>query len=195
MGESDGSSNDSTSDVKPAVDGTVETTSAENQESKTGNEQENLEELREIKKKYLAMEPEFKELKKKSKADDEYKADVDKRFKKIETEKVEGKIRNLIEKIPLSIFENKEDKREEAITSTMKLYGKLNEDELIGFVKDKYSVVEKLVQVSTKQNGKNLKESGFISNKAPAGTGNSEDGERKHRGSILDAHKLITGGQ
>lgn len=59
MGENDGSSNDSATEAKDAVTGTVETTSAETEtESKTGNEQENLEELREFKKIYLSMEHE-----------------------------------------------------------------------------------------------------------------------------------------
>lgn len=193
MENADGSSKNSETETKDAVTGTVETKSAETEtESKTGTENENLDELREFKKKYLAMEPEFSKLKKKSKEDDEYRSNTDKRLQKIETEKVEGKIRNLIEKIPVSIFENKEDKREEAITSTMKLYGKLTEDELIGYVKDKYSVVEKFIKVSANKNS-GLKEQGFISNNAPAA--NSEGVERKNSGlSILDAHKLISGG-
>lgn len=71
----------------------------------------------------------------------------------------------------------------------MKLYGKLTEDEVLNFVKEKFRLSAKVVEVSNK---KGLKESGFISNNAPAGT-SSEGGEKKSSHSILDAHKLIRG--
>ena len=187
MGNEEGSSTDN-AEVKHAVDGETTTISAETKGKEvTGSENENVEELREFKKKYLEMEPQFKEYKKKSKEADDYKIETDKRLAKIETEKVEGKIRNVIEKIPLVIFENKEDNREEEIKNAMKLYGKLNEEELLGFVKEKFKLSAKVIEVSNKKSG--LKESGFISNNAPA----RGDGEKKSSVSILDAHKLIGG--
>jgi len=189
MGNEDsGTSTEAETKPQDAVTGTVETQSAEGKPA-AGTEQENIEELREFKKKYLAMEPELKELKKSKKEYDDYKADTDKRLAKIESEKVEGKIRNLIEKIPLVIFENKEDNREEEIKKNMKLYGKLSEDELLDHVREKFKLSTKLVEVSNKKSG--LKESGFISNNAPAK--NSENSETRHKPSILDAHKLFGG--
>ena len=133
-------------------------TSADGKNTETTQEEVNWKE------KYEALEKEHKEQSKKVKEYDAYKAETDKRFEKIFKEKLESKVRNIVEKVPLDFFEKKEENREAEIQKHVKKYPKLTEEEILEDVQDKFKIAQ-VITVQTKSKG--LKESGLISNDAP----------------------------
>jgi len=116
------------------------------------------------KSKYETLEKEHQEATKKAKEYDAYKAETDKRFEKIFKEKLESKVRNIVEKVPLKFFEGKEENREAKIQKYVKQYPKLTEEEIIDNVQEQFRIAQ-VITIEAKTKG--LKESGLISNDAP----------------------------
>lgn len=124
-----------------------------------------------------------KEHKKAIKEHTDYKTTTDERFTKIEKEKLETKIRSIVEKVPLNLaFEGKEENREAEVKKWLKRYNGKNDSEIIEDVNDKF-----MIALKVKSSGK-VGESGQISNEARLVP--SADGKPDAR--ILKAHEVFS---
>lgn len=75
---------------------------------------------------------------------EEYKTSTDQKLDKIIKEKLESKIRVVLEKVPLFAFDNKEENREAEVKSFMKFYPRLTEEEIIEQATAKYMLAPKM---------------------------------------------------
>lgn len=88
--------------------------------------------------------------KKEKKSFEEYKTDTTTKLDRLFKEKLESRIRNQLEKIPLFAFDNKEENRESEIKRFIKLYPRLTEDEIIENVESTYKLAPKMKAISEK---------------------------------------------
>lgn len=90
----------------------------------------------------------YEELEKLTKKDkksfEEYRTETSGKLEKLFKEKLEGRIRSQIEKIPLFAFDNKEENRESEIKRFMKLYPRLTEEEIVENVNSTYKLAPKM---------------------------------------------------
>ncbi|WP_411753310.1 hypothetical protein [Serratia sp. (in: enterobacteria)] len=75
---------------------------------------------------------------------EEYKTDTNQKLEKIIKEKLESKIRVVLEKIPLFAFDNKEENREAEVKAFMKFYPRLTEEEIVEQATAKYMLAPKM---------------------------------------------------
>ena len=164
LSESSMGNEDSGSAASPPQESTGDALKfSETQTSADGKKTEQVsgEEEIDYKSKYEELEKQHKELNKLYKTEKENSANTSSRLEKIEKDNVKSKIRNLVDKVPLVAFDNKEENREEAVNEFMKFYPRLNESEILEQVSKRYYLAPKILEVASK--GK-LKESGISDN-------------------------------
>ena len=110
------------------------------------------------------LESQLKDANKKIKGYEADKEETDKRFLKLEKDKLETKVRSIIEKIPLAVFDEKEENRESTVQKYLKMYPKMSEEEIMDIVNDRFMIAVKAAAPK-----KGLKESGRteVTNDAP----------------------------
>jgi hypothetical protein len=85
------------------------------------------------------------------KIETEKNADNTKEITQIKKDKLESKIREILAKVPMFAFENKEENKEEVVKNFMKKFGKLDESEILQDVRDRFALSQKLLTIQQKQ--------------------------------------------
>lgn len=138
-------------------------------------------------------EAKYKELEKSTKKKDrefeDYKTTSEERFMKIERKRVEQQIRDILGKVPVFVFDGKEENREAELKKYLKRYDGKNEEAIIEDVNDKYLIAMK-VKEHRKVGESGMDSGSDISNFAPLV---SKDGKADPK--ILDIHNIGGGNQ
>ncbi|HJX79125.1 hypothetical protein [Glutamicibacter sp.] len=145
-------------EVKDAVTGQVETLSADGKTKLPKGEEQEID----WKTKFESLNKEHSELKSKHKITEETNSDNNKKIEKLMRRNVETAVRAKVDKVPMFVFDNKEENKEEAIKKFVSRFGKLTEEEILQDIDDTYHLAPKMMEIS--QKGKRVGESGLITN-------------------------------
>lgn len=145
-------------EAKEPITADVETTSSDGK-TKLPKEGEEID----WKAKFESLNKEHSDLKSKFKTSEETNASNTTKISKLERRNVETAVRAKIDKVPMFVFDNKEENKEEAIKKFVSRFGKLTEEDILSDIDDTYHLAPKMMEIS-QRHGKKVGESGLITN-------------------------------
>lgn len=154
VSESSMANEDATSKPDSAGDAVTtindEITSADGKPLNLG-EQKKEQEVTDYKALAESLQKELKQARSDLKTQTEKNDDNTKEIIQIKKERLESKIREILAKVPMFAFENKEENKEEVVKNFMKKFGKIEESEILQDVKDRFALSQKLLTIQQKQ--------------------------------------------